>query len=112
MIKVRFTRVNDIRIDEDLNVGVLEIGWCFRNWLVFQKLVGVLEIEGKEYIILGGEFTVSGVMNYLRPYEKVKENWHNEDYARSRRDVVFYMDNRAVLKCQEYERQLRHDLER
>lgn len=26
MRKVRFTRVNDIRIDEDLNVGVLEIG--------------------------------------------------------------------------------------
>lgn len=22
-----------------------------------------------------GEFTASGVMNYLRPYEKVKENW-------------------------------------
>ena len=92
MRKVRFTRVDDIRIDEDLNVGVLEI-------------------EGKEYIILGGEFTPSGVMNYLRPYEKVKENWYNEDYAKSRRDVVFYMDNRAVLKCQEYERQLRHDLE-
>lgn len=92
MRKVRFTRVNDIRIDEDLNVGVLEI-------------------EGKEYILLGGEFTASGVVNYLRPYEKVKENWYNEDYARSRRDVVFYMDNRAVLKCQEYERQLRHDLE-
>lgn len=93
MRKVRFTRVNDIRIDEDLNVGVLEI-------------------EGKEYILLGGEFTASGVVNYLRPYEKVKENWYNEDYARSRRDVVFYMDNRAVLKCQEYERQLRYDLER
>lgn len=93
MKKVRFTRVNDIRIDEDLNIGVLEI-------------------EGAEYVILGGEFTASGVMNYLRPYEKVKENWHSEDYARSRRDVVFYMDNRAVLKCQEYERQLRHDLER
>lgn len=92
MKKIRFTRVNDIRIDEDLNVGVLEI-------------------EGKEYIILGGEFTASGVMNYLRPCEKVKENWHNEDYARSKRDVIFYMDNRAVLKCQEYERQLRHDLE-
>lgn len=92
MRKVRFTRVNDIRIDEDLNVGVLEI-------------------EGKEYILLGGEFIASGVINYLRPYEKVKGNWYNEDYARSRRDVVFYMDNRAVLKCQEYERQLRHDLE-
>lgn len=93
MRKVRFTRVNDIRIDEELNVGVLEI-------------------EGAEYILLGGEFTASGVRNYLRPYKKVKENWHNKDYARSRRDVVFYMDNRAVLKCQEYERQLRHDLER
>lgn len=93
MKKVRFTRVNDIRIDEELNVGVLEI-------------------EGAEYVILGGEFTASGVINFLRPYEEVKENWHNEDYARSRRDVVFYMDNRAVLKCQEYERQLRHDLER
>ena len=93
MRKVRFTRVNDIRIDEQLNIGVLEI-------------------EGKEYIVLGGEFTASGVENYLRPYKKVKENWGNlEKYSRSRRDVVFYMDNRAVLKCQEYERQLRHDLE-
>ena len=93
MRRVRFTRVNDIRLDEDLNIGVLEI-------------------EGKEYVILGGEFNASGVMNYLRPYEKVKENWGNlEKYSRSRRDVVFYMDNRAVLKCQEYERQLRHDLE-
>lgn len=55
MRKVRFTRVNDIKIDEQLNVGVLEI-------------------EGKEYILLGGEFTASGAVNYLRPYEKVKEN--------------------------------------
>lgn len=93
MRKIRFTRVNDIRIDEDLNIGVLEI-------------------EGKEYVILGGEFTDSGVINYLRPYEKVKENWGNlEKYSRSRRDVVFYMDNRAALNCQEHERQLRHDLE-
>ena len=96
MRKVRFTRVNDvndIRIDEQLNVGVIEI-------------------EGAEYVLLGGEFTASGVMNYLRPYEKVKENWNDlEAYSRSRRDVVFYMDNRAVFKCQEYERQLRHDLE-
>jgi hypothetical protein len=93
MRKARFAGVNDIRIDEDLNIGVLEI-------------------EGKEYVILGGEFTASGVMNYLRPYEKVKENWDNlEKYSRSRRDAVLYMDNRAVLKCQEYERQLRHDLE-
>ena len=93
MRKVRFTRVGDIRIDEQLNVGVLEI-------------------EGKEYVILGGEFTASGVMNFLRPFDKVIENWEDlEHYARSRRDVVFYMDNRAVLKCQEYERQLIHDLE-
>lgn len=92
MRKVRFTRVDGIRIDEQLNVGVLEI-------------------EGKDYVLLGGEFTASGVINFLRPYEKVKENWNNEEYARRRRDVVFYMDNRAVLKCQEYERQLRHDLE-
>lgn len=42
---------------------------------------------------------------------KVIYNEEYEEYARSRRDVVFYMDNRAVLKCQEYERQLRHDLE-
>lgn len=92
MRKIRFTRIDDIRIDEQLNIGVIEI-------------------EGAEYVILGGEFTASGVMNFLRPYEKVKENLNNENYARSRRDVVFYMDNRAVLKCQEYERQLRHDLE-
>lgn len=94
MKKVRFTRVNDIRVDENLNIGVLEI-------------------EGAEYVILGGEFTASGVMNYLRPFEKVKENWEDlEHYARSRRDAVFYMDNWAVLKCQECERQLRHDLEK
>ena len=93
MRKVRFTRVNDIRIDEDLNIGVLEI-------------------EGAEYVLLGGEFTASGVMNYLRPYEKVKENWEDlEHYARSRRDVVFYMDNRAMLSCEKYERQLRQEQE-
>lgn len=92
MKKVSYSKISNIRIDEHLNVGVLEV-------------------EGKEYVLLGGEFTASGVMNFLRPYEKVKENWHNEDYARSRRDVVFCMDNRAVLNCQECERQLRHDLE-
>lgn len=59
-----------------------------------------------------GEFTASGVMNYLRPYEKVKENWEDlEHYARSRRDVVFYMDNRAMLSCEKYERQLRQEQE-
>ena len=92
MRKVRFTRVYDIRIDEDLNVGVLEI-------------------EGKEYVLLGGEFTASGVRNYLRPYKKVKERWNDRDYACGRQDVEFYMDNRAMLKCEEYERQLRYDLE-
>ena len=93
MRKVRFTRVEDIRIDEQLNVAVLKI-------------------EGEEYVLLGGEFTASCVMNFLRPYEKVKENWNNlESYSRSRRDVVFYMDNRAMLSCEKYERQLRHDLE-
>ena len=92
MRKVRFTRVDNIKIDEQLNIGVLKI-------------------EGKDYVLLGGEFTSSGVMNFLRPYKKVKENWNNKEYARSRSDVVLYMDNREVLKCQEYERQLRHDLE-
>lgn len=92
MRKVRFTRISNIRINETLNIGVLEI-------------------EGKDYVLLGGEFTASGAMNFLRPYEKVKENWNNEEYARSRRDVVFYMDNRAMLSCEKYERQLRHDLE-
>lgn len=46
MRKVRFTRVEDIRIDEQLNVGVIKI-------------------EGEEYILLGGEFTASGVMNFF-----------------------------------------------
>ena len=42
MRKVRFTKVNDTRIDEQLNAGVLEV-------------------EGAKYIILGGEFTDGGV---------------------------------------------------
>lgn len=45
MRKIRFTKIDDIRIDEQLNVGVIEM-------------------EGSEYVILGGEFTASGVMNF------------------------------------------------
>ena len=92
MRKIRFTRVEDIRIDEQLNVGVYKI-------------------EGAEYVLLGGEFTAGGVMNYLRPYNKAKENWNNIEYACGRQDVKLYMDNRAMLKCEQYVRELRHDLE-
>lgn len=35
-------------------------------------MLAFFEIEGKEYILLGGEFTASGVINYLRPYEKLR----------------------------------------
>lgn len=93
MKEIKFRKINNIRLDEKHDVGVLEI-------------------NGGEFVQCGGDVTARGIVSFIRPYDKVKENWHNEDYARSRRDVVFYMDNRAVLSCEKYERQLRHDLER
>ena len=89
MRKVRFTRVDDIRIDEDLEVAVIKI-------------------EDEEFILLGGEHTAGGVRNYLRPYKEVKENWNNlHDVCMSRSNVKYYMDNVAVLRVSKYTRELK-----
>lgn len=92
MRKVGYANISEVRIDDELNIGVYTIG-------------------GVDYAILGGEFTASGVRNYLRPLDKVKENWDDSDYARSRSDVDFYMDNRSVSRCNDVVRDLRHDMD-
>lgn len=90
MKKIGYANVSSIIIDSEKDIGVFEIG-------------------GIDYVFLGGEFTDSGVRNYLRPLDKVKENWNNGDYAKSRRDVEFYMDNRNVSMCLDVVRDLRHE---
>ena len=94
MKKVGFSNVSGFSIDEEFDIGVFNIG-------------------GVEYILLGGEFTASGVRNYLRPLDKVKENWKDlEHYSRTRCDVELYMDNKSMLKCEKVIRELRHEIER
>lgn len=58
-------------------------------------------IENTEYVLNGGEFSASGVLNYLRPVEKVLENKENETYKRSRNDVTYYVKNRTMAKIEE-----------
>lgn len=58
-------------------------------------------IENKEYVLYGGEFSASGVMNYLRPVEKILENKEDETYKRSRTDVEYYVKNSTMAKMQE-----------
>ena len=58
-------------------------------------------IENKEYVLYGGQFSASGVMNYLRSVEKVLENKDNETYKRSRSDVTYYVKNSTMAKMQE-----------
>ena len=58
-------------------------------------------IENKEYVLYGGEFSASGVMNYLRPLEKVLENKEDETYKRSRTDVEYYVKNSTMAKIEE-----------
>ena len=58
-------------------------------------------IENKEYVLSGGEFSASGVMNYLRPLEKVLENKEDETYKRSRTDVEYYVKNSTMAKMEE-----------
>lgn len=77
MKRIRFTRVQDIEYIEDLNIYSLIIDNC-------------------NYVLLGGDFIAKGCITYLRPLDKVRENWFNADYSKSRKDVVFYMDNRNV----------------
>lgn len=94
MKKVGYANVSNIKIDEIMDIGVYEIGYT-------------------EYVILGGEFTASGVRNYLRPYDKVVENLNNlSEYANSKKDVRFYMDNKTVSKLNSDVANLRYDRER
>lgn len=58
-------------------------------------------IENKEYVLIGGEFSASGVLNYLRPVEKVLENKDDETYKRSSTDVDYYVKNSTMAKMQE-----------
>ncbi len=58
-------------------------------------------IENKEYVLSGGEFSASGVMNYLRPLEKVLENKDDETYKISSTDVDYYVKNSTMAKMQE-----------
>lgn len=94
MKKIGYASVSGIRLDENLNIGVFEIG-------------------GIEYILLGGEFCADGVRNYLRPLNKVIENIDKQtDYARSRRDVKLYMDNATVSRLIKDVADIRYDEER
>ena len=58
-------------------------------------------IENKEYALYGGEFSASGVMNYLRPLEKVLKNKEDETYKISRNDVTYYVKNSTMAKMKE-----------
>lgn len=94
MKKIGYANVSEISIDNELDIGVYTIG-------------------GVGYVILGGEFTASGVKNYLRPLDKVKKNWNDlENYSRTRRDVVFCMDNKNVSMLLDAVRDLQHDTDR
>lgn len=74
--------------------------------------VGVLKINGAEFVIFEGDFTARGAINFLRPYDKAKDKLHNVKYASSKRDVVYYMDNDNVSKCLDVLKDLRHEQER
>lgn len=93
MKEIKFRKVNSIRIDNEHDIGVYKI-------------------NGAEFIILGGDFTARGVVNFLRPYDKAKDNLHNREYACSKRDVVYYMDNKNVSMCLDAVRDLQHDADR
>jgi hypothetical protein len=94
MKKIGFANIGAIRLEDRMDIGVYEIG-------------------GVDYVILGGEFSTEGVRNYLRPYDKVVENLSDlQHYSRTRKDVEFYMDNKSVLKCNEVVKDLRYDMER
>lgn len=58
-------------------------------------------IDNIEYVLNGGEFSAGGVMNYLRPVEKVLNNLGNETYLRSRNDVKYYVKNSTMFKMKE-----------
>lgn len=58
-------------------------------------------IDNIEYVLIGGEFSAGGVMNYLRPVEKVLNNLGNETYLRSRNDVKYYVKNSTMAKMKE-----------
>ena len=57
-------------------------------------------IEGLEMVLEGGEFSASGVKNYLRPVEKVLENRTNRSYLSGRQDVKYYVKNSTMKAMQ------------
>ena len=95
MKKIKFENVSEFSIDDEFDIGVFDIG-------------------GVEYAFLGGEFWADGVRNFLRPLDNVKENlrtkkdWYSDSYERSRNDVVYYMDNRNMHKCNDVIKDIRY----
>lgn len=71
--------------------------------------IGIYNVSGVDYIILGGEFTASGVRNYLRPYDKAKDKLHDREYACSKRDVAFYIDNATVSRLHDDVADIRYE---
>ena len=95
MKKISYSNVSEFSIDEEFDIGVFNI-------------------RGVEYAFLGGELCADGVRNFLRPLDKVKENLrakkecYSNSSERSRNDVIYYMDNRNMHKCNEVIKDLRY----
>lgn len=85
MRKITFNKVGKIGFNWELNTPVFLI-------------------NGHDLVLCGGEFTASGVRTFLRPLDKVLENKDNEDYSRSRADVVYYIDNKEKRFFESYNR--------
>lgn len=93
MEKINFEQIDEINIDDVIDIGVYNI-------------------KGIDYIILGGELTARGCVNFLRPYDKAKDKLHNRQYACSKCDVVYYMDNENTSMLLDVVKDLRYDMER
>lgn len=85
MRKITFNKVGKIAFNWELNTPVFSI-------------------NGHDLVLCGGEFTAGGVRTFLRPLDKVLENKDNEDYSRSRADVVYYIDNKEKRFFESYNR--------
>ena len=85
MRKITFNKVGKIAYNQELKTAVFSI-------------------NGYDLVLCGGEFTASGVRTFLRPIEKVLENKNNENYSKSRADVVYYIDNKEKRFFESYNR--------
>lgn len=88
MKEIKFRKINNIKLDEKHDVGVLEI-------------------NGGEFVQCGGDVTARGIVSFIRPYDKAKDKLHDKSYARGKKDVVYYMDNHNTMKLLESVRNLR-----